>query len=93
MGVVARPKPGLDIGERGREAGQVRLLRQIAEVAPGWTKRLPRSGSVRPAAIFSSVDLPDPLRPTRQVRSPGPMASSASIRSGVPPKVRAMFRR
>ena len=39
-------------------------------VAPGCTKRVPRSGSTRPAAILSSVDLPDPLRPTRHTRSP-----------------------
>ena len=40
-------------------------------VAPGCTKRLPLSGSTRPAAIFSSVDLPEPLRPIRQTRSLG----------------------
>ena len=31
MMVVARRKPVLDIGERGREAGKVGLLREIAE--------------------------------------------------------------
>ena len=53
-------------------------------------KRSPRSGSIRPAAIFSSVDLPEPLRPTRHTRSPGATASSAPSSSGVPPKVRWM---
>ena len=39
-------------------------------VAPGWRNTSPRSISISPAAIFSSVDLPEPLRPTRQTRSP-----------------------
>src|SRR5580693_712642 len=59
-------------------------------VAPGCTKRLPLSGSTRPAAIFNSVDLPEPLRPIRQTRSPAPTVSSTPVSSGVPPKVSAM---
>ena len=59
-------------------------------VAPGCTKRLPLSGSTRPAAIFSSVDLPEPLRPIRQTRSPGDTDSSTPDNSGVPPKVSVM---
>src|SRR5215475_14055119 len=59
-------------------------------VAPGCTKRLPRSGSTRPAAILSSVDLPEPLRPIRQTRSDGDTVSSTPDSSGVPPKVSAM---
>ena len=46
-------------------------------VAPGWTNRLPRSGSIMPAAIFSRVDLPEPLRPTRHTRSPAETDRSA----------------
>src|SRR5262249_6585367 len=38
----------------------------------------------------SKVDLPEPLRPTRQTRSPAETLSSALSSSGVPPKVRAM---
>src|ERR1700676_4950196 len=56
-------------------------------VAPGCTKRLPLSDSTRPAAIFSSVDLPEPLRPIRQTRSPVDTDSSTPDNSGVPPKV------
>src|SRR5471032_1851341 len=56
-------------------------------VAPGWTKRLPLSDSTRPAAIFNSVDLPEPLRPIRQTRSPDETDSSTPDNSGVPPKV------
>src|SRR5262249_25428924 len=62
-------------------------------VAPGWTKRSPPSGSTRPAAILSSVDLPEPLRPTRQMRSEGATVSSALSSRGVPPNVRLMFLR
>src|SRR4051812_3507353 len=54
-------------------------------------KRLPRSGSTSPAAIFRSVDLPEPLRPTRQARSPGATTSSASSKSRAPPNVSPMF--
>src|ERR1700758_1377161 len=56
-------------------------------VAPGCTKREPLSASTRPAAILSSVDLPEPLRPIRQTRSAGDTVSSTPVRSGVPPKV------
>src|SRR5882757_7197057 len=59
-------------------------------VAPGCTKRLPPSGSTRPAAIFSSVDLPEPLRPIKQTRSPDDTDNSTPANSGVPPNVRAM---
>ena len=59
-------------------------------VAPGCTKRLPPSGSTRPAAIFSSVDLPEPLRPIRQTRSPADTDNSTPDNSGVPPKVSLM---
>src|SRR5260221_536935 len=45
-------------------------------VAPGWAKRSPESAIGSPARMRSSVDLPAPLRPTRQRRSPGAMPSS-----------------
>src|SRR6185312_2592226 len=60
-------------------------------VAPGCAKRVPPSGSIRPAAIRSSVDLPEPLRPTRHRRSPCPTDSSAPSRTAVLPKVTWMF--
>src|SRR5258707_13929130 len=59
-------------------------------VAPGCTKRLPLSGSTRPAAIFNSVDLPEPLRPIRHTRSADDTDNSTPDNSGVPPKVSAM---
>src|SRR6266702_1070928 len=54
-------------------------------VAPGWAKRVPPSASVRPAAILSKVDLPEPLRPTRHSRSPAPTLSSAPSSRRWPP--------
>src|ERR1700704_2117654 len=59
-------------------------------VAPGCTKRLSPSGSTKPAAIFSSVDLPEPLRPIRQTRSACDTDNSTPDNSGVPPKVSAI---
>src|SRR5882724_26646 len=59
-------------------------------VAPGCTKRLPLSGSTSPAAILSSVDLPEPLRPIRQTRSACDTDNSTPDNSGVPPKVSAI---
>src|SRR5277367_2315198 len=59
-------------------------------VAPGCTKRLPLSGSTRPAAIFRSVDLPEPLRPIRHTRSEADTLNSTPASNGVPPKVSAM---
>src|SRR5262245_39843769 len=59
-------------------------------LAPGCTKRSPRSGSISPAAILSSVDLPEPLRPTRHTRSPAETDSSTPSSSGWPPKVSAI---
>src|SRR4030081_2563954 len=58
-------------------------------VAPGCTKRLPESGSTSPAAIFKSVDLPEPLRPIKQTRSDCDTDNSTPDNSGVPPKVSA----
>src|ERR1035437_1571097 len=59
-------------------------------VAPGCTRCLPLSVSTGPAAIFRSVDLPEPLRPIRQTRSPADTDSSTPDNSGVPPKVSLM---
>src|ERR1700722_9203985 len=58
--------------------------------APGWAKRVPASASIRPAAIFRSVDLPEPLPPPRHSRSPAATLSSAPSRRRVPPKATVM---
>ncbi len=59
-------------------------------VLPGWMKRRPPSGVTSPAAMRSSVDLPDPLRPTRHTRSPALTASPLPASSGAVPKVRVI---
>src|SRR3982751_5335144 len=59
-------------------------------VAPGCTNRLPLSDATVPAAIFNSVDLPEPLRPIRQTRSDCDTDNSTPDNSGVPPKVSLM---
>ena len=55
-------------------------------MVPWRSTRSPRSGSTRPATIFKSVDLPEPLRPTSASRSPSPTVSSTSASSGGAPK-------
>jgi hypothetical protein len=42
--------------------------------------------------MCSNVDLPEPLRPTKQIRSPAATAKVAPESSGVTPKVRLMSR-
>ena len=42
---------------------------------------MPPSGSISPAAIFSSVDLPEPLRPTSAILSPGSDATARRPRA------------
>jgi hypothetical protein len=59
-------------------------------VAPGCTKRLPPSGSIVPAAIRISVDLPEPLRPTSATFSPGSSDSAARSSNRLEPSVKRM---
>ena len=58
-------------------------------VAPGWAKRVPPSAIGSPARMRSRVDLPAPLRPTSDSRSPGAMASSTPSRIGLVAEVKA----
>src|SRR5689334_19648538 len=60
-------------------------------VTPGWMKRLPPSASISPAAILRRVDLPEPLRPTSAILSPGVTDNSAPSSNRVEPRVRRMF--
>ena len=91
MGVVARPEAGFDIGERDREAGKVRLLRQIADNG-ARAGRTPSRCPVRPGRPrFRAASIcPSRCGRPAQTRSPGRTDSSAPDRSGVPPKVSAM---
>ena len=62
---------------------------RVAMVAPGWAKRVPPSAIGSPARMRSRVDLPAPLRPTSDSRSPGAMASSTPSRIGLVAEVEA----
>ena len=62
-------------------------------VTRGWVNTSPLSSSVRPASTRSSVDLPEPLRPTRQTRSPRASMASRPVNSSCRPiRSRAFFR-
>ena len=83
---------GQDEIERRRVAGQIGLLRQVAQPRVGLREAVPPSAAVSPAAMRSSVDFPEPLRPTSAMRSPGEIVSSAPSSKGAPPSVRRMSR-
>ena len=60
-----------------RRGSSSRLLRQIGDGAARLRcSRSPPSSSISPASALSRVDLPAPLRPTRQMRSASPTASA-----------------
>ena len=64
--------------------GEVELLREPRDAErPALASTSPASGASSPATIRSSVDLPAPLRPIRQTRSPGSIAKLASSSSGL----------
>jgi hypothetical protein len=63
-------------------------LQQIVDCGAGLGEAISRIGLHQPGP--SKVDLPEPLRPTRQTRSPDATASSAPVSSGVTPKVTLM---
>ena len=81
-------------GAERREAGEVRVLRHVADAErPGRTKRVPASGATSPAISFISVDLPEPLRPTSAIRSPGWTASADAREERVAAEARGRCRR
>ena len=91
VAVVAGHQSRFDIRRGWWRSRRDRFLRQVAD----RRARLREAGAVvgldiSPAAILSSVDLPEPLRPTRQRRSPGQIDSVAPARSGVLPKLSQM---
>ena len=57
---------------------------------PGCRVMLPPSAHRLPSIIFISVDLPAPLRPSRQSRSPGSMCRRRPSSRGRAPNARAM---
>ncbi len=90
MAVVARRKAVLDIGERRGVAGEVRLLRQIAD---GGARLHEAAAAVR--LDHAGRDL-EQRRLARTVAAdeadalPAETESSTPVNSGVPPKVSAM---
>ena len=64
-----------------------------ATLSPCWRKISPPSGSISPLISFSSVDLPVPLRPIRQSRSPASSCRLIPSSSGGPPKATLTFRK
>jgi hypothetical protein len=44
---------------------------------------VPLSNSISPAAIFRSVDLPEPLRPTRQIRACQELGAAAERQTDI----------
>ena len=60
-------------------------VRNAAAGGTGGALTVPESGSSRPAARASSVDLPAPFGPTTAKRSPGPHAKETLPRTGVAP--------
>jgi hypothetical protein len=79
---------GHAIGHGIEDAGaglETRLLRHVDAAQPALQLQLPSSGFSSPARIFSSEDLPAPLRPISAMRSPGSTASAAPSSSGTWP--------
>ena len=83
------PRPGPRARPRRSRAPSSRhqrvRLEEVAGAAVGAGERLAENpdlagaGAERPAATFSSVDLPDPVGPTIETNSPGARAREASL--------------
>ena len=58
-------------------------------MAPGWAKRVPPSAIGSPARMRSRVDLPAPLRPTSDSRSPGAIDEIDAVQHGLVAEVEA----
>jgi hypothetical protein len=59
---------------------ELRLLRQVADVQPGMGVASPSISLSTPAMILSSVDLPEPFRPSTPILAPGKNDSEMSFR-------------
>jgi hypothetical protein len=70
-----------------REAFEASFLRRERDGCAGLIDDLAASGSVKPAIIRISVDLPAPFAPTNAARSPLCSTNSAPSKSGAPPSV------
>ena len=59
--------------------------------SPDFFTISPEFASISPVRTLRSVLLPSPLRPTRQMRSPGSMSNDTLSKSGGPPKRSRIF--
>ena len=69
----SEPRRQLDVLLDGQLRHEAEALRDVGELAPRSSppaRPCPRSGSIQPPASMSSVDLPDPERPTTSASSP-----------------------
>ena len=89
---AARDEAGLDVAAHGEPREKIRILEDEAALGARAGDRLrcrpsssPESGESRPAMRRSSVDLPQPLGPTRETSSPAATESetlsSACVRT------------
>ena len=83
-------KPGIDISESGAEPGQISFLGQVLDRRPRLSEAFSGIGLYQSGGYAQQGRLPEPLRPTRQIRSPAATARPAPDRSGAAPKVRLM---
>src|ERR1700691_6006219 len=66
---------------------------RLATRAPGRIHTSPLSGTMPPVINCSSEDLPSPLRPSRQTRSPLRICSVAWSSKGLRPKLKQVLER
>jgi len=87
--VVVGPQAAVnDVVHRAGEVGRDLLVSAGGKTDPDGRKTSPVSGFISPAMTFMRVDLPAPLRPSRQTRSPGSIWKLIFSRIAGPPKWR-----
>src|SRR3990167_9874016 len=87
-----RPRPEATTSNTVPRASCGTSCSSQAILMPGSISTTPSSGLIWPLMIFSRVDLPVPLRPTRQMRSPLSRLREAPDSSCGPPKARCRSR-
>ena len=90
MRIVGGAEAGLHVGQRGRVAGEVRLLRQVAHRGARLHEALAPVGLDQPRRDLQQRRLARAVAPDQADPLAAATASSAPSSSGVPPKVSAM---
>ena len=75
---------GDDVEHGGRRRRRAAPARAARCAAPAARQTSPSSGATLPSATRSSVDLPAPLRPIRQTRSPGLDLEARAVEQRLP---------